>query len=92
MSDATRDFFDTLSKVLLRCWIFGFILLLFWFEVYLLAGEAIYHLHRGIFGLSKHELDVIIYCGIGLTKIIVILFFFIPWLGIRLVLRKAKTK
>ncbi|MCZ6874746.1 MAG: hypothetical protein O7G88_14650 [bacterium] len=90
MSDSTRDFFDTLVKVLLRCWIFGFVLLFIWLSAVLLMGELIHKLHGPVFGLSKHELDVIFYCGMGLLKLCVLVFFFIPWLAIRLVLRKAK--
>ena len=89
MSDSTRDFFETLAKVLLRCWVFGFLLLLIWFGVYMAAGEAIYRLHGGMFGLSKHEMDVIFYCSMGLCKLFLILFFYFPWLAIRLVLRKG---
>lgn len=87
---STKEFFETLAKTLLRCWIFGFALLLLWTGAFLLKGEAVYRLHSEMFGLSKHELDLIFYCGIGLTKLLVLLFFFFPWLAIRLVLRTAK--
>jgi len=90
MTDTTGDFFDTLAKVLLRCWIFGFVLLLLWFGCYMLAGDFVHRLHGPMSGLSNHELDVIFYCGMGLFKLFVIVFFFFPWLAIRLVLRKAK--
>ena len=89
MSDSTRDFFDTLAEVLLRCWIFGFVLLFIWFGAVLLAGEAIHKLHGPMFGLSSHELDVIFYCGMGLLKVFVLVFFFIPWLSIKLLLKKG---
>ena len=90
MTDRTRidEFFQKLSSVLLRCWIFGFVFVTFWFVLYILAGDFIYRLHGHWFGLSRHELDVIFYCGMGLTKLLVILFFFFPWLAIRLVSRK----
>jgi hypothetical protein len=87
---STKEFFDALAKTLLRCWIFGFALLLLWAGAFLLMGDAIYRLHSEMFGLSKQELDLIFYCGIGLTKLLVLLFFFFPWLAIRLVLRKAE--
>ena len=90
MTDSTREFFDTLGKVLLRCWLFGFLFLLFWFGFYMLAGEFVHQLHGNMFGLSEHEMDVIFYCGMGLFKLCVIVFFFFPWLAIWLVLRKAK--
>jgi hypothetical protein len=90
MLDSTRDFFDTLSKVLLRCWLFGFVLLFIWLVVVLLMGETIHQLHAPMFGLSGHELDVIFYSGMGLLKLLVLVFFFVPWLSIRLVLRKGR--
>ena len=85
MTDSTRysELFDTLAKVLLRCWLYGFLLLLIWFGAYMAAGDAIYRVHGPMFGLSKHEMDVIFYCGMGLWKLSVLVFFFIPWLAIR---------
>jgi hypothetical protein len=83
----TSDFFDTLAKVLMRCWIFGYLLLLIWLGVILVAGDVVHRLHGGMFGLSSHELDVIFYSGMGLLKLFVLVFFFIPWLAIKLVLR-----
>ena len=35
--DSTRDFFDTLATVLIRCWILGVLLLLFSFVVFMLT-------------------------------------------------------
>lgn len=89
MSDSPIAFFDTLAKVLLRCWIFGLLLLLFSFGVFMLAGEKIDRVHGKMFGISEHELDLIIYCGLGLLKLFVLVFFFIPWLAIKLVSRKG---
>ncbi len=89
MLDSTRDFFDTLAKVLLRCWIIGFALLLFSFVVFLLTGEIIDDIHGRMFGLTPHELDLIIYCGLGLLKLCVLVLFFMPWVAIKLVLRNS---
>jgi hypothetical protein len=89
MTDSTRDFFDTLAKVLLRCWLISFALLLFSFAVFMLTGQIIDDIHGKMFGLTPHELDLIIYCWMGLFKLFVFIFFLIPWLAIRLVLRKA---
>ena len=52
MTDSTHEFFDTLAKILLRCWIFGFLLLLVWFGIYMLASDVIYRLHGTMFGLG----------------------------------------
>ena len=87
----TDEFFEMLSKVLLRCWIFGFVFVTFWFALYVLAGDFVYRLHGNLFGLSRHELDVIFYCGMGFLKLLVIMFFFFPWLAIWMVSRKQKV-
>ena len=86
MSDATIELFEAVSRVLLYGWVFGLVFLVLWFGMYRLLGGFIQRLHGGMFGLSAHELDLIFYCGMGLLKLLVILFLFIPWLAIRLVL------
>ena len=89
MTESTRDFFDTLAKVLLRCWIICIALGLFSFVVFMLTGEIIDDIHGKMFGVSPHELDLIIYCGLGLLKLFSQVFFLIPWVAIKLVLRKG---
>ena len=91
MSESTREFFDTLAKVLIRCWVFSVLLLLFSFVIFMLTGEIIDDIHGRMFGLTPHELDLIIYCGMALHKLFVNVFFLFPWIAIRLVLRKAKA-
>ena len=92
MSDPrTTDLFNTLAKVLLRCGVFGYLLLLLTFGVYIFAGNFLYDINGRFFALSKHELDLFIYGFIVLTKFVVLIFFLIPWLAIRLVVRQAKA-
>lgn len=43
-----------------------------------------------LFDLTRPELNIIHYCGLMLTKLVVFLFFFIPWISIKLVLKKAQ--
>ena len=86
MSDQITEWLEVVAKILLRCWIFGFVLLFIWLGAFM--SGAVHKLHGPLMGLSEHELDVIHYCGIALLKLCVIVFFFFPWLAIRLVLRK----
>ena len=85
MTDSTRDYFETLARVLLRCWIFGFVLLFVWAGA-VLTG-VVYRVHGPLMELSREQLEVIHYCGLGLFKLTVLTLFFMPWLAIRLVLR-----
>ena len=68
MSDATRpmELFDMLAKVLLRCWLFGFLLVLLMWSVYMLTGDLLYSLHGEWIGLSKHRtrLDLLLLDGV----------------------------
>ena len=89
MSKETTEWLEVVSKILLRCWILGLLLLMIWLGVFMLAPSVIYSLHGSMFGLSPHELNIIQYSGMAFVKLIVICFFFFPWLAIWLVLKKA---
>jgi hypothetical protein len=91
MSTQIAEWLDVVAKILLRCWMFGFLLLVFWFAAVMLAGDFVYYVHGSLFDLSRHELQVIHYCGMGLVKLTVGVFFFFPWAAIRLVLRRPKA-
>jgi hypothetical protein len=90
MSAQTNEWLNVVAKILLRCWVFGFVLLLIWFGLFMFVPNVIYGLHGSMFDLSPHELNVIHYSGMAFLKLIVICFFFFPWAAIRLVLRRAK--
>jgi len=91
MNHQSPTWFDVAARILLRCWIFGFILLLIWFGMFTLAPGLIYGIHGSMFGISPHELSVIHYSGMGLLKLVVICFFFVPWLSMKLTREKLKT-
>ena len=87
-SKDVNELFDTLAKILLRCFVLGYFLLLLWFVVSIFASNVIYGIHGKLFGLTPHELDMVNYCGMVVVKCAVLLFFLFPYLAIRLVLRK----
>lgn len=89
--DPIADFFRTLAKVLLRTWFFGFLLLGAWAGLVLFAREPFYKLLDNWWGLTSHEFEVTNYCGIALLKLLLIVFFLLPWLAIRLVLRGRRV-
>ncbi len=88
MPSPSNEWLSVVARVLLRCWLLGFALLMLWLGIVVFAGDALYRLHGPMFGISKHEMDVILYCCLALCKILVILFFFFPWLAIRLAPRR----
>ncbi len=88
-SKNVNERFDALAKVLLRCFVLGYSFLLLWFVVYVFAGDVIYGIGGKLFGLAQHEVDVINYCGMAAVKVAVVLFFPVPYIAIRLVLRRS---
>jgi hypothetical protein len=78
--------FDMLAKILLRCFVLGYCLLLLWFIVFVFVGDL--GIGAKLFDLTPHELALINYCGMTVVKCAVLLFFLIPYCAIRLVLRK----
>jgi hypothetical protein len=87
-SNNRNELFDTLAKILLRCFVLGYSLLLLWVVLYVVAADVIDGLAGKLFGLTPHEVDVIQYCGMAVVKCVVVLFFLFPYIAIRLVLRK----
>ena len=60
-----NDLLDAVAKILLRCFLLGFLLLLIWAGAFIFARDVIHDLYGQMFGLSDHELDLIHYCGIN---------------------------
>ncbi len=91
-SNTVNELFDTLAKILLRCFVLGYVFLLLWVVTYFVAGGLIHGLADKLFGLTPHEVDVVNYCGMAVVKGIVFLFFLIPYIAIRLVLRQRTLR
>ena len=87
MSDV-NDLLDATAKVLLRCFVLGLIPLLLWFGMLVFAGDWVYNIHSKWFDITRHEFDLIHYCGSGLLKLCIFLLFLFPYIAIRLVLMK----
>ena len=72
------------EHVLLRCVILGTVVLIIWFLFFLVADELIYDVHGGLFKeITVRQFQVIHYCGMGLTKIFIFVFFLFPYVAIR---------
>lgn len=89
MSDPKElnDLLDVISKILLRCFVLGYLLLLIWISLVLLAPNLLYEIGK-LYDLTPHEVNVGNYCGMAFVKLCVLLFFLFPYVSIRLVMRK----
>lgn len=73
-----------LEGVLLRCFIIGFVVLIIWFLFFLVAGGLIYDVHGSMFKeITDRQFEVIHYCGMGLTKLFIFVFFLFPYVAMR---------
>ncbi len=52
------------------------------------AGNLAYRVHSSFFPMTRHEFDLIHYCGMLITKVALFILFLCPYLGIRLVLKR----
>ena len=79
---------EYLSQILLRCFLFAFALLFFVFFMVVLGGDFASSIHSQLFDITKHQFDLIVYGGMIYMKTITFLFFLIPYISIRMVLKK----
>ena len=80
------------SKTLLWCFVLGFLSMLLWFGFFLLGGDFAYNIHSKMFDLTEHEFEMLNYYGMAGLKIIVWMFFGIPFIATRLVLREMRRR
>ena len=80
---------EVTAKILLRCFILNFALVLFWFFFFLMGNSRWgYEFHSSIFDITRHEFALINYCGIAFVKLCNVIFFLFPYVAIRLVLKR----
>jgi hypothetical protein len=83
-------FLQTVATVLLRSFLIGLAFLLLWFLLYLIAPGWMFDMNARWFNIGKRDFDLINYFGIGFLKISILLLFFIPYLGIKSIIRKRR--
>jgi uncharacterized membrane protein YedE/YeeE len=79
---------DVIAGILIRCFLGGIALLTAWFLFFVLAGDCIYQLHSRWFAIPREAFHTLHYALMAATKITLILFFLLPWIAIRLVLKQ----
>jgi hypothetical protein len=64
---------------LLWCGLINIGILLFWFLFFAFASDLIYHWHTKWFPIPRDVFNAIHYSGIMFLKLLVFVFFLIPW-------------
>ena len=86
--DEQNNLLEAVAGIFLRCFVLAVCLLLFSFVFYLLAADWAYSFHSRWFELSRHDFDLMYYYVMAFTKIVSFLFFLLPFIAIKLMLRK----
>jgi hypothetical protein len=76
---------ELLRDTLLWCFIINFGLMIWWFLWIWLAHDWVYRMHTRWFKMSVEQFDAIHYTGIAIHKILVIVFFFVPYIALHIV-------
>ena len=77
---------ETVRAFLGWCTLINWVLLLVWWAMFSLAGDWMYGLHGKWFKISRQAFDVTHYAGMGLFKLLVLVFNLAPYLALRLFL------
>ena len=87
-SESIEVTLDYVARVLIRSFLLGYIFVIIWFLLFLFGFDGLYRMQSHWFEISRTGFHIVNYCGIGLAKLILIVFFLLPYLSIRWVLRK----
>ncbi len=92
--DETRsqgELLATLARILIRCFLLGIAVVMYWAGMVVFAGDFVYNMHSSLFPMSSQQFYSIHYAGIAFTKVCIFLFFLLPYISIRLVQRKNRN-
>ena len=72
----------SLREFFMWCTIINAVLLLVAFLVNVIAGDLVYRVHSRLFPMSREAFNLAIYSSIGLLKLFILVFNFVPYLAL----------
>ncbi len=72
----------TLRWFFFWCAIFNFFILGGFFLGFIFSGDMIYSFHRKWFTLDRDAFNTVMYFFLGIYKILILVFNFVPWLAL----------
>ncbi len=88
MQEQTRQTLETAARVLLYCWLLGFAFQLFTFVTIQLSGDLVPRMYESLFQISPAQTNALVLNFMAGFKALVLILFLIPWVAIRIVLRR----
>ena len=83
-----RNALHAVARVLMWCVLLSGAILLLWFCMLAFAGEWVYRMHSQFIPVSREHFAFVHYGGLALFKGAVLVLFLVPYLAIRIVLRR----
>lgn len=81
---------EAIGGILIRCFVMGIALMIIWLGFLVFAGEFTYKVHSWFIPISRQQFDCIHYGAIAITKGCIFLYFLLPYIAIRLVLKRRQ--
>lgn len=79
---------NKIADVLIRCFVIAIFFLAIWFALMVFADQLIYKIHSTWYDISKPQFDMLWYAGMGLIKLWIFMFFLIPYIAIKLAIKR----
>lgn len=83
---------DAIAGVLIRCFVIGIVFLTIWLGLVVGAPDWVWQMHSKLFHLSLEQIALVHYAGLLMAKVGVFWLFLMPYIGIKLVLRKRNNR
>ena len=76
---------EILTSFLMTCTLINFALLMIMFLAVVFARDFIFSIHGRWFKMPREKFDFALYLFLGLYKILVIVFCFVPWIVLEII-------
>ena len=87
-SNSTNEMLEVTGQVLIRCFVMGLLVLIFWLGALSFAGDLGYSVGSKIVPISRQQFYDINLTGFIMTRSAVFVLFLFPYIAIRLVIGK----
>ncbi|MBU3006072.1 DUF6868 family protein [Paraglaciecola arctica] len=78
-------FIEQLLSFFAWCTLLNYSVLIIWFFIFKLGHDWLHLLHGKWFDLNEQQFDLINYCGMGLFKLLILVFNLAPWIALQLI-------
>jgi hypothetical protein len=76
------------ARALIWSFLLAVALQVFWWIILLAADDWAYGIHASMFEITRREFDLVMYCGLLFVKVTALVFFLIPYIALRIALRR----